>query len=105
MVIHFPPHIVDSRIDDHPPDPAHQQHFNLILIPDLEPAEIAEHLQKTVMHYFHSLFIGVDIAESYLQAKSIILIIQRLLALTILSCAPCNYVEQFFQIILLALDE
>ena len=49
------------------------------------------------MGHFRGLLIGIHIPEGYLQAQSIILFVQQLLALAILLCATGNYMKQFFQ--------
>ena len=97
MIVHFPAHIVDGSVDNHPPDPSYQQHLQLLYVPYLKPAEVPEHLQKCVMGHFRSLFIGIHITEGYFQAKPIVLVIQHLLTLTILIGTSADNMKQFFQ--------
>ena len=97
MIVHLPSHIVDCSIDHYPPDPSDQQHLQLFNIPHLEPAEVPEHFQECIMRYFYRLLIRIHITECYFQTKPVVLVIQRLLALTILVGTPANNMKQFFQ--------
>ena len=92
-IVHFPPHIVDSRVDDHPSYPADEEHFHFFLVAHFETAEIPEHLQKGIMSHFCSLLVGINIPEGDLETQAIVLIVQQFLALPVLLGATCDYMK------------
>ena len=67
-IIDLPPHIINSGIDNDPPDPADQQHFHLVFIPDLKTPEIPEHLQIRIMCDFGGLLIRIDVPKGNFDA-------------------------------------
>jgi hypothetical protein len=67
-IVDLPPHIIDGGIDNNPPDPANQQHFHFIFIPDLKTAEIPEHLKIRIMCHLGGLLVRIDVPEGYFDA-------------------------------------
>jgi hypothetical protein len=96
-IVDLPPHIVNGGIDHYPSDPANQQHLHLLLIPHLEPAEIPEHLEKSVMHYLRRLLIRIYIPERDLDTQAIVLIVKHLLGMPVLLSTTGDYLNKFFQ--------
>ena len=62
-IVDFPAHVVDCGINDHPSDPADQQHFDFLLIPDLKTVEIPEHLQESVVGHLRCLLIRIYVPK------------------------------------------